>query len=490
LKKLANPQKLLIKANTKKNNTEINYSDLVDELINSKDLNPSEIRAKLDLIVSLREQQNNEIFKDIGLEYGFIKLSTEKSKGREKLYVIVSEKIPTSIAKIRKDIEDLKHSENRLGHGLGNKIKQLEKVMKKLQLIQVYDSIKTLSDYKGKGTTSDVILNSLKATGSAIGFAGILGMMAAPPTLPITGSMLVAGIALRSSSTLALFIKSKLKDRSVNKTRNKASELNSHIISSTEEIISALSEPIVAEKFPNTSKLFMESLNSISKSTNFTNSQQEKILQLFEEKVLEQIDTNPSLKSEWDNIKDFWENNKINFEEEMLSTGDSDKNNLRTLCEKPVQNITDFILDDIKNIKELENTKSIDEALDDIIDSKIYIEILSLSGIQKTGIAPADFIRQTIWAHHESIFQRENIANETLKNINTPNIVSYTLERMPELLASGKSDIQAKSIIAHEIDQLLHQEITQAAEKSEKLVASQKLVILGDKLRNSLMHMV
>jgi hypothetical protein len=57
-------------------------------------------------------------------------------------------------------------------------------------------------------------------------------------------------------------------------------------------------------------------------------------------------------------------------------------------------------------------------------------------------------------------------------------------------LASGKSDIQAKSIIAHEIDQLLHQEITQAAEKSEKLVASQKLVILGDKLRNSLMHMV
>jgi hypothetical protein len=468
------------------------YNDALENIINSKDISKSKFFENLNNVVFIKQFIDNFQFRDLGLKYDFLKSIKKDFKKGIELYEIDHPKVPDAIKKIKEDIHSLRNEKRRLGHGEGAEIKYLEKAIYRLQMIEIHSVLERLEKVKNKNEKANMVINGLKTIGDSLGFAGIVGLMSVPPSAPITLPLFGTGVAIRASSVLIQFVKENIDSRKNKQTHKNISELEKNIKNSSKVIISQFFEPLIPEKYPETFKIFKNAMGVIEKNDeisnksrqyideDFYNTFQERVLLKFDEDLNEQLSKNSKLSSEWIDLEQEWYSQKTEINKSQ------NQRELRDFSKRSINEITNFLMGKICNLKEVENSPNLNDAIDSLIEAKNISNILTLIGINKNGFKPSTFIRRSIEAHQKTEEAMQRNADNMTSEINSSAMLLELSKKMNSLLKTGKTEEESATYLAHEMEKAINKKMMEAQKNIGENIGTEEIILLKDKLRRSI----
>lgn len=464
------------------------YSKSLENFISSKDASRNKLYDRLNSLVFAKECLDNYEMNAMGKKFGFLESSKVDFKHGIELFTINHKNIPNAIDKMKHEIHLLKNEHNRLGREEVKEIRQFERTIQKLQLIEVYSVFEKLQKIKNPNERAANLISGMKTVGDCLGFSGMIGVLAAPPTAPVTLPVFGAGIAVRASSVLANFLKSKIDERRAKKAGAMSQAIDGEIVANNTELISKFFDPIIAEKTPETFKMLTQAIREVEKrdelskrhDTNlhddFRNSLEERIVERFEIILNNELPKNPTLRLEWNNLESDWNLQKSKIESAY------NQRDLRIFSKRSADQISHFLMKKASSLKEIESAKNLDEAVDSLIDAKNLSSFLSLIGIHKTGIKPSEFIQKSIEAQEKTEASRHSTTAKMTNDLNISSMLLEMTEKMNRLLESGKSNEHAATYLAHEMETKIMQKLNDAQKIAEKNAGVNETVLLKNRI--------
>lgn len=460
------------------------YEKLIGNICSLENIPKKQLIKKMNLAINLREYLNNLHIRSIGIQYGFVEIKSKPNKPNVEIFNLIEEKIPDAIKKMKVELEQIKVSPSNLSSNNLSRTKDLEQTIRKLQLLEIYEGLKKINKIRNNKDVSYAVIDVFKTIGDVVGFSGAVGSLVLPLSAPVTVPLLAAGISTRAAASLAHFIKRKCDLKHQENLHSKGNDINQKIINKNSELMAQLCDPIIVAKFPETIKTFIEAFNETQLGNNFPSSEQEKIIGKFEEKINSRVYLNNALKEEWKELKDDWADAKKQME---LSW---DNVSLRTFCSKYVEHTSEFILNNITGIKDIENSKTVDEVVDSIIEIKVLSKILHSAGLKENEINNSTFVHNAIKAYKEAAESRHIVSCEAVSNLNITSFLDSYNSNMKKLTSSGSSNINATMSLSNEFQKLIYDEISKAQKKAEQNPGSEQLAVYKDRLSSAMMSLI
>jgi hypothetical protein len=462
------------------------YKKISHEIIEQGEFyNKKKLIRRINNLLTIKECINNIKLRSMGLKYGFFSVK-DKFQDSENPFDFLVYKIPESIYMMKEDIKKLKKNEHGCNRSDNRILKDLEHTINKLQLIQVFDSLKRINKIRNKIDAHYAVVDITQALGASMGFGGMVTLLAQPFSAPVSAPVLASGIALRTVAVLYSFIRKRIDSNEVNKLFDKANDIDNKFVNKAKLLMAELSDPIICEKFPQIFKSLLEAMNEVSPSDTFMNSYEEKIIEKFESIIKDKIKLDSELRKEWQQLKPEWEEYKKKTE--IISS----QADLREFCNSTIECIAKFIMQNIKTLKNPQNLRDIDKIVDTLISARVLSEIIKFAGINynDSGINPGEFIEKVVQAKDEADIKKYSDGSELVTSINLNQRLTNFYRKMNDLIDAGESELNAVVSLSHEFETLMFEKITAAQKEVENNSGSIKLIVLGDELITSMKKLI